>query len=37
MVPFVVLLDPKGLILYEGHPAALNEKQLQSILSKPKD
>ncbi len=37
MVPFVLLLDPRGIILYEGHPAALNEKQLQNILSKPKD
>jgi hypothetical protein len=30
----VVLIDPKGVLLYEGHPAALNEKQLQNILSK---
>jgi thiol-disulfide isomerase/thioredoxin len=33
-VPTVVLIDPKGVVLYEGHPAALNEKQLQNILSK---
>jgi cytochrome c biogenesis protein CcmG, thiol:disulfide interchange protein DsbE len=33
-VPTVVLIDPKGIVLYEGHPAALNEKQLQNILSK---
>jgi thiol-disulfide isomerase/thioredoxin len=33
-VPTVVLIDPKGVLLYEGHPAALNEKQLQNILSK---
>jgi thiol-disulfide isomerase/thioredoxin len=37
MVPFVLLLDPKGIIVYEGHPAALNEKQLQGILSKPRE
>ena len=37
MVPLALLLDPKGSIIYQGHPAALNEKQLQNILSKPKD
>lgn len=33
-IPSVVLIDPKGVVLYEGHPAALNETQLQTILSK---
>jgi cytochrome c biogenesis protein CcmG, thiol:disulfide interchange protein DsbE len=33
-IPSVVLIDPKGVVLYQGHPAALNEKQLQSILAK---
>jgi cytochrome c biogenesis protein CcmG/thiol:disulfide interchange protein DsbE len=33
-IPSVVLIDPKGVVLYHGHPAALNEKQLQNILSK---
>ena len=33
-VPTVVLIDPKGVVLYEGHPSALNEKQLESILAK---
>ena len=33
-VPTVVLIDPKGVVLYQGHPAALTEKQLESILSK---
>jgi cytochrome c biogenesis protein CcmG, thiol:disulfide interchange protein DsbE len=33
-VPSVVLIDPKGVVLYQGHPAALNEKQLESILAK---
>jgi thiol-disulfide isomerase/thioredoxin len=33
-IPSVVLIDPKGVVLYAGHPAALNEKQLQNILSK---
>ena len=34
-VPYVLLMDPKGTVLYYGHPAALNEKQLQVIFSKP--
>jgi cytochrome c biogenesis protein CcmG/thiol:disulfide interchange protein DsbE len=33
-IPTVVLIDPKGVVIYEGHPAALNEKQLQTILGK---
>jgi len=33
-VPTAILIDPKGVVLYEGHPAALNEKQLQNVLSK---
>jgi thiol-disulfide isomerase/thioredoxin len=33
-IPSVVLIDPKGVVLYQGHPAALNEKQLQAILGK---
>jgi thiol-disulfide isomerase/thioredoxin len=33
-IPSVVLIDPKGVVLYTGHPAALNEKQLQSIIAK---
>jgi len=33
-VPSVLLLDPKGLIRYEGHPSAITEKKLQSLLAK---
>jgi thiol-disulfide isomerase/thioredoxin len=33
-IPSVVLIDPKGVVLYQGHPAALSEKQLETILSK---
>jgi thiol-disulfide isomerase/thioredoxin len=33
-IPSVVLIDPKGVVLYQGHPAALNEKQLETILAK---
>jgi thiol-disulfide isomerase/thioredoxin len=34
-VPFVLLCDPKGTVLYQGHPAALTDKKLQAILAKP--
>jgi hypothetical protein len=33
-VPFAVLMDPSGIILYEGHPAALGEKELKTLLAK---
>jgi cytochrome c biogenesis protein CcmG, thiol:disulfide interchange protein DsbE len=33
-VPSVLLLDPKGIILYLGHPGAITEKKLQGILAK---
>jgi thiol-disulfide isomerase/thioredoxin len=33
-IPSVVLINPKGVVLYQGHPAALNEKQLETILAK---
>jgi cytochrome c biogenesis protein CcmG, thiol:disulfide interchange protein DsbE len=32
-IPHAVLLDPKRLILYHGHPGALNESKLQSLLA----
>jgi cytochrome c biogenesis protein CcmG, thiol:disulfide interchange protein DsbE len=31
-IPYVVLMNPKGIVLYAGHPAALNEKALQALL-----
>jgi cytochrome c biogenesis protein CcmG, thiol:disulfide interchange protein DsbE len=34
-VPSVLLTDPKGLVLYYGHPAALTEAQLQAVLARP--
>ena len=34
-IPSVLLCDPKGVVLYEGHPAALTEKKLQAILARP--
>jgi thiol-disulfide isomerase/thioredoxin len=33
-IPTVLLIDPKGLVVYQGHPAALNEKLLTGILNK---
>ena len=33
-IPSVVLVDPKGVVLYAGHPAALTATYLQSVLGK---
>jgi thiol-disulfide isomerase/thioredoxin len=33
-VPYVMLLDPKGIVRYQGHPAAITEKQVEGILPK---
>ena len=33
-VPWVLLVDPKGIIRYEGHPGAITEKKLQSLTGK---
>jgi cytochrome c biogenesis protein CcmG/thiol:disulfide interchange protein DsbE len=33
-VPCVVLLNPNGLVLYQGHPAALGERELRALLAK---
>ena len=33
-IPYVMLVDPKGIVRYQGHPAAITDKQLQSILAK---
>ncbi len=32
-VPSVLLVDPKGLVRYEGHPAAVTEKSIKVLLS----
>jgi thiol-disulfide isomerase/thioredoxin len=34
-IPCVLLMDPKGVVLYQGHPAALTDKKLQAILARP--
>ena len=33
-IPYVLLTDSKGVVLYEGHPAALTDKKLQAILAR---
>jgi thiol-disulfide isomerase/thioredoxin len=33
-LPYVLLMNPKGVVLYAGHPAALSEKALQALLPK---
>lgn len=34
-IPCVLLLDPKGTVLYQGHPAAVSEQQLQALVGRP--
>ncbi len=33
-VPTVLLIDPQGVVLYRGHPAALDETKLSKVLGK---
>ena len=33
-VPSILLCDPKGVVLYQGHPGALTEKKLQAVLAR---
>jgi cytochrome c biogenesis protein CcmG, thiol:disulfide interchange protein DsbE len=33
-IPYMMLVDPKGVVRYQGHPAAITEKQVGGILSK---
>jgi hypothetical protein len=32
-IPQILLLDPRNVVRYQGHPAALNEKLLQKLLA----
>ena len=34
-IPSVLLCDPKGIVLYQGHPGALSDKKLEAILARP--
>jgi len=36
-VPSALFLDAKGIVRYEGHPSALDEKKLESLLPKTVD
>jgi cytochrome c biogenesis protein CcmG/thiol:disulfide interchange protein DsbE len=33
-IPYVMLIDPKGIVRYQGHPTAITEKQVESMLAK---
>lgn len=33
-IPCVLLMDPKGTVLYEGHPAAVSEQQLKLFMAR---
>ena len=33
-VPYVLLVDVTGVVRYQGHPGALDERRLQSLLAK---
>ena len=33
-IPYVLLRDPKGTVLYQGHPGAITDKKLETILSR---
>ena len=33
-VPYVMLVDSQGVVRYQGHPAAITEKQVEGILPK---
>ncbi len=36
-VPYVLLIDAKGLVRYQGHPAALDEKRLEQLVAPASD
>jgi cytochrome c biogenesis protein CcmG, thiol:disulfide interchange protein DsbE len=33
-IPYVLLCDPKGIVIYQGHPGAITDKKLPAILAK---
>jgi cytochrome c biogenesis protein CcmG/thiol:disulfide interchange protein DsbE len=33
-IPYVLLIDSKGIVRYQGHPTAITEKVLENILAK---
>jgi thiol-disulfide isomerase/thioredoxin len=36
-VPFVLLVNQKGVVLYQGHPAALSPEKVEKLLGPPGD
>jgi thiol-disulfide isomerase/thioredoxin len=34
-IPSALLIDSKGIVCYQGHPAAITEKKLEAILTRP--
>jgi len=36
-VPYVLVLDAKSIVRYQGHPGALDEKKLETLLPKPEE
>jgi len=34
-IPYVLLLDDKRIVRYQGHPAALDERKLQALMATP--
>src|ERR1044071_318649 len=36
-VPYVLFLDDKGIVRYQGHPGALDEKKIETLLAKVAD
>ena len=35
--PYVMLVEPKGVVRYQGHPGAITEKQVESLLAKAEE
>ena len=33
-IPYVMLVDPKGVVRYQGHPGAISEREVATILAK---
>ena len=33
-IPHAVLIDPKGIVRFEGHPGYLNERNLEKLLAR---
>ena len=36
-IPYVILVDPKGVVRYQGHPTAITEKQVEAMLARAEE